>query len=48
MLENEEYQPQRTIKLKDGTIMHTFDGKLHNWDGPALIPEGNKRKREAC
>ena len=46
MLENKEYQPQRTIKLKDGTIMHTFDGKLHNWDGPALIPEGNKRKRE--
>jgi hypothetical protein len=26
--------------------MYTFDGKLHNWEGPALIPEGIKRKRE--
>ena len=23
-----------------------FNGKLHNWEGPALIPEGNMRKRE--
>jgi hypothetical protein len=46
MKENEKYQPSRKITTVDGTIMYTFDGKLHNWNGPALIPEGNKRKRE--
>lgn len=40
------YKKGRKIKTADGTIMHIFDGKLHNWDGPALIPEGNNRKRE--
>ena len=46
MKENEKYQPSRKLTTADGTIMYTFDGKLHNWNGPALIPEGNKRKRE--
>ena len=46
MKENKKYQPSRKITTADGTIMYTFDGKLHNWEGPALIPEGNKRKRE--
>lgn len=46
MKENEKYQPSRKITTSDGTIMFTFDGKLHNWEGPALIPEGNNRKRE--
>ena len=46
MKENEKYQPSRKITTADGTIMYTFDGKLHNWEGPDLIPEGNKRKRE--
>jgi hypothetical protein len=46
MKENEKYQPSRKVTTADGTIMYTFDGKLHNWEGPALIPEGNKRKRE--
>lgn len=27
----------------DGTIRHIKDGKLHNWEGPALItPEGTE------
>jgi hypothetical protein len=26
--------------------MYMFDGKLHNWEGPALIPQGENRKRE--
>jgi hypothetical protein len=27
----------------DGTIRHIKDGKLHNWEGPALItPEGKE------
>ena len=33
------------FKTPDGTIVHTWDGKLHNWDGPALIPEGDKRQK---
>ena len=37
-----------TLKTKkytspDGTVRHIKDGKLHNWEGPALItPEGKK------
>ena len=30
----------------DGTIVYYMEGKMHNWDGPALIPEGNTRLRE--
>jgi hypothetical protein len=45
-MENEKYQPSKKLKTADGTIMYMFDGKLHNWEGPALIPEGNTRKRE--
>lgn len=40
----------KKLKTGDGTIMHyiTLDGvnKLHNWDGAALIPQGNKRLAE--
>ena len=45
-MENKEFKPSRKITTSDGTIMYMFDGKLHNWEGPALIPEGNNRKRE--
>ena len=38
-------EPTRT-KTPDGTILHHWDGKLHNWEGPALIPEGVSRKGE--
>tara|TARA_S200002703_G_C3801414_1_gene247742 strand:+ start:968 stop:1207 length:240 start_codon:yes stop_codon:yes gene_type:complete len=44
-MENKEFK-SRKITTADGTIMYTFDGKLHNWEGPALIPEGNMKKRE--
>ena len=34
--------PRRLVKL-DGTVAMTWDGKLHNWEGPALItPKGKK------
>ena len=38
----------KSLKLTkvDGTIAYSWDGKLHNWEGPALIPEGNTRKAE--
>ncbi len=45
-MENQKYQPSRKLTRPDGTIMYLFDGKLHNWEGPALIPEGNIRRRE--
>lgn len=37
---------RKLIKPEDGTIAYTWDGKLHNWEGPALIPEGNVKKAE--
>jgi hypothetical protein len=45
-MENEKYQPSRKITTADGTVMYMFDGKLHNWEGPALLPQGDNRKRE--
>jgi len=27
----------RKIKTPEGNIMYVHEGKLHNWDGPALI-----------
>jgi hypothetical protein len=45
-MENQKYQPSRKITTADGTIMYMFDGKLHNWEGPAMIPQGDNRKRE--
>ena len=44
-MKNKEFK-SRKITTSDGTIMYMFDGKLNNWEGPALIPEGNNRKRE--
>lgn len=36
----------KKLKSADGTIAYYCLGKLHNWDGPALIPQGNKRAAE--
>ena len=36
----------KKLTKADGTIAYVWNGKLHNWDGPALIPEGLQRKRE--
>ena len=30
-------KPRRLIKPEDGTIAYSWEGKLHNWVGPALI-----------
>jgi hypothetical protein len=43
---NEKFSPSKKITRADGTVAYIFDNKLHNWEGPALIPEGNNRKRE--
>jgi hypothetical protein len=42
----EKWPKPQKLKSPDGTIVHYWDGKLHNWEGPALIPQGNKRLRE--
>jgi len=38
------------LKAADGTIAHYVDingiNKMHNWDGAAFIPQGNKRQAE--
>ena len=36
----------KKMKTGDGTIIYYLDGKIHNWDGPAFIPQGNKRLAE--
>ena len=43
--ENEWPKSQR-LKKADGTVAYIWDNKLHNWEGPALIPEGNEKKAE--
>jgi transposase len=39
-------EPTRRYKSPDGTIRYVKFNQLHNFDGPALIPEGNTRKAE--
>jgi len=40
----------KTLRTGDGTLLHysSIDGvnKLHNWDGPALVPQGNNKLAE--
>lgn len=40
----------KRLKQADGTILYYViingERKLHNYDGPALIPQGNKRLAE--
>lgn len=36
----------KKLTKADGTVAYVYDGKLHNWDGPALIPEGDKKRKE--
>jgi hypothetical protein len=39
-------EPTKKYVSPDGTIRFIKEGKLHNFDGPALIPEGNMKKAE--
>jgi hypothetical protein len=43
---DKEWPTGQKLKKADGTIAYVWDKKLHNWEGPALIPEGNERKAE--
>ena len=42
----ESFPKTKRLKTPEGTIVYYWDNKLHNWEGPALIPEGNNRLRE--
>lgn len=42
----EKWEPSKKLKKADGTIAIVWEGRLHNWEGPAYIPEGNERKAE--
>lgn len=44
--ERTPFPQSRKLSKPDGTIAYTWDGKMHNWEGPAYIPEGNTRKAE--
>jgi len=39
-------EPSIIYKSPNGTIRYVKYNQLHNFDGPALIPEGNTRKAE--
>ena len=45
-IEKTPFPKSRKLKQADGTIAYTWDGKLHNWEGHALIPEGKKKLGE--
>ena len=42
----EKWEASKKLKKPDGTIAIVWEGKLHNWDGPALIPQGKEKKGE--
>ena len=39
------FPQSKKLKKADGTIAYVWDGKLHNWEGHALIPEGIEKRR---
>jgi hypothetical protein len=43
---SKKFEASKKLTKADGTIAYVWEGKFHNWDGPALIPEGDNRKRE--
>lgn len=42
----ESFPKTKKLRTSDGTIVYHWDGKMHNWDGPAYIPQGKRRLRE--
>ena len=45
-MENKKFEPTKKLTKVDGIIAYVWEGKYHNWDGPALIPQGERKKRE--
>ena len=47
IIDESEYPKTRKLtNPKTGDVAICWGNKFHNWDGPALYPEGNKRKGE--
>jgi hypothetical protein len=44
--ERTEFPQTKKFTTPEGTKVVMWDGKLHSWDEPALIPEGEYKKRE--
>ena len=44
--EGKPWPKTQNFTSSDGSCYITWDRKLHNWDGPALIPEGDKKRAE--
>ena len=43
MKDKKPFPQSKKLKKADGTIAYVWDNKLHNWEGPALIPgDGGK------
>ena len=40
------FQPSKKLVKADGTIAWVWEGKLHNMEGPAYLPQGDNLKRE--
>jgi hypothetical protein len=36
----------KRTETADGSIIYSWMGKMHCWEGPAYIPQGNKRASE--
>jgi hypothetical protein len=36
----------RKLKTADGTVVYYWGRLMHNWEGPAYIPQGNKKLAE--
>ena len=36
----------KKLKTEDGSTVYYLDGKMHNMEGPAYIPEGDKKRKE--
>ena len=46
MTDKTPFPQSKRLKKADGTIAFVWDGKSHNWEGPALCPGGNEKKGE--
>jgi hypothetical protein len=46
MSEKVSYPKSKVTTTTDGTVIHSWDGKFHNLEGPAVIPQGDKKKAQ--
>ena len=43
---SKKFEASRKLTKADGTIAYIWEGKFHNWEGPALIPQGDEKLAE--